>query len=248
MAVSQTSSMAFDAAAAPARSMAHPAVATEARLAGGSLLLTIASIVVFQAGGSIIGQGTRPDDSTTLAPIAAYFGHPGLAAIFTLGLVTVVAMASFAIAIRRYLMAFSPSPLAMHLIDLGSVGLVLLVGTYAVVVGLGLALIALVQHADPAAVGVFTAFTWLYDGTLNWIEGVAIGLVSLGALMTSAWPRWLGGFGLLVAALLLALAAPALLLGYPESIPFGAYGPEAAWMLAAGVHLLRGGRQPAMPR
>ena len=244
MAVSQTGSTAFGAAPAPADSTAVAAVATQARLAGASLLVAIASIIVFQAGGSVIGQGTRPVDATGLAPIAAYFGHPGLAGIFTLGLVTVIALASFALAIRRYLTAFHPSSSATHLIDLGAVGLVLLAGTYAVVIGLGLALIKLAQQADPAAVGVFAAFTWLYDGTLNWIEGVAIGLVSLGALLTLAWPRWLAGFGILVAALLLVLAAPALLLGYPDSLPFGAYVPEALWMVTAGIYLVRGGREP----
>jgi len=116
-------------------------VATQARLAGASLLVAIGSIVVFQAGGSIIGNGTRPEDATRVAPIAAYFGHPGLAVIFTVGLVTVIALASFAVAIRRYLTAFLPAPPVAHLIDLGVVGLVLLVGTYAVVIGLGLALI-----------------------------------------------------------------------------------------------------------
>jgi hypothetical protein len=159
MAVSQTDTMGFEAAPERAHSLTNPAAATHARLAGGSLLVAIASILVFQAGGSIIGQGTRPDDATTLAPIVDYFGQPGLAAVFTLGLVTVVAMASFAIAIRRYLAAFSPSPFAMHLIDLGTVGLILLVGTYAVVVGLGLALIALAQHADASAVGMPSGYS-----------------------------------------------------------------------------------------
>jgi len=60
-----------------------------------------------------------------------------------------------------------------------------------------------------------------------------------------AWPRWLARFGILASALLLILAAPALLLGYPEGLPFGAYGAEALWMVTAGIYLVRGGRQVA---
>lgn len=244
MAVSQVAPQAFRVAAEPVASPTARETFTQARLAGSSLLVAIASIIVVQAGGSIVGQGTRPEDAQGIAPIAAYFGHGGLAAVFTIGLVTVIAMSSFALAIRRYLSAFRPSPSVSHVIDLGAVSLVLVVGVYAVVIGLGLALIRLVQQADPAAVGVFAAFTWIYDGTLNWIEGVAIGLVSVGALLSRGWPRWLAGFGIIVSVLLLILAAPAELLGYPDGFAFGAYVPGALWMVTTGVYLVRGGRNP----
>jgi len=215
---------------------------TNARLAGTSLLLALASILTFQIGASIVGGGIRPEDANALAPVVAYFGHASLAAVFVVAVVTVLALSSFALAVRRYLDAFRPSPSVSHIVDLGAVALVLLVAVYAVVIGLGLALIRLAQHGDPAALTVFAAFTWVYDGTINWIEGAAIGLISLGALLTGAWPRWLGGFGLLVSVLLLVLAAPALLLGYPAYLPFGAYVPETLWMLTAGIYLTRGGK------
>src|SRR5690348_1753401 len=212
MSVLQSPPAVFHSVSEPAKRAAIEAT-THARLAGVSLLVALGSIIAFQGGGAIVGQGPRPEDADSTAQVAAYFGHAGLALIFMIGIITVIALSSFAISIRHYLATFSPSPSVSHVVDLGVLTLVLVVGVYTVVIGLGLALIKLAEQADPGAMSLFAAFTWLYDGTLNWIEGTGFGLISLGALLTGAWPWWLTRFGLLVSALLLVLAAPSLVLG-----------------------------------
>jgi len=69
-------------------------------------------------------------------------------------------------------------------------------------------------------------------------------VLSFGALRSGGLPRWLAVLGLIIAALLATLAAPALLLGYRLGINLGAYAPFMVWMLLTGVYLARGGARP----
>jgi hypothetical protein len=101
--------------------------------------------------------------------------------------------------------------------------------------------------ADPAGRAqialVFDA-VHTYGGGIGEILGVsifmalAVGLLSVGALIRRAMPTWLGSLGIVAAAMLGALAAPAF--GLPDVMPVAAaVSMLSIWMIAAGVWTLR---------
>ncbi|RYZ11286.1 MAG: DUF4386 family protein [Comamonadaceae bacterium] len=83
-----------------------------------------------------------------------------------------------------------------------------------------------------------------YGGGIGEILGVSlfmalsVGLLSIGGRIAGALPTWLAALGTLSAAMLSALAAPAL--GAPEFMPVAAaVSMLSVWMLAAGIWCLR---------
>ncbi len=111
------------------------------------------------------------------------------------------------------------------------------------------ALAATHAAADPAAKAqielIFNAVT-LYGGGIGEVLGVslfmalALGTLSVGALVRGGLPTWLAGFGFVAALGLAALALP--VFGGPALMPVAAAVTLlSTWMLAAGVRLLWGG-------
>ena len=101
--------------------------------------------------------------------------------------------------------------------------------------------------ADPA---LRSQIEWLFTGLTEYGGGIgevlgvslfmaaSVGTLALGALLRGGLPRWLAAMGLLSALLLAGLALPAL--RGPELVPVAAaVSLLSAWMLAAGVWLLR---------
>jgi len=175
--------------------------------------------------------------------VSALYDHPGLAWLFWQTAISVVGLAFFALAFRRYLATFVTRPLLRQLVDLGTV-LVLMEVTVAVVqFGMQLSLVRLAGLADASLLGVFMAWNWIDNGTMLWLEVGWLGSLSLGAWMSGALPRWLAGLGLVVALMLLVFAVPGLMFGYPNGVSFVAYGPFMAWFLVTGIYLVRGGRE-----
>jgi hypothetical protein len=239
MAVSQ---VAGTMARAIGRTEAAADLRSYARMAGGGLLVALASIAVLYGGSGAIA-GTRPDDATTAAAVSAFYDHPGLAWLFWQTAISVVGLAFFALAFRRYLATFVTRPLLRQLVDLGTV-LVLMEVTVAVVqFGMQLSLVRLAGLADASLLGVFMAWNWIDNGTMLWLEVGWLASLSLGAWMSGALPRWLAGLGLVVALMLLVFAVPGLMFGYPVGVSFVAYGPFMAWFLITGIYLVRGGRE-----
>lgn len=83
-----------------------------------------------------------------------------------------------------------------------------------------------------------------YGGGIGEILGVslfmslAVGTLSVGALVRSAMPAWLATMGIVVAAMLAALAAPAF--GVTEYMPVAvAVSALSVWMMATGVWMWR---------
>lgn len=211
-----------------------------ARLAGIGLLVALASIIVLYGGSGAVA-GTRPDTAEDVASIRAFFGQPGVGIFFAQGIISALGLAFFAIAFRRYLQGLATSALGVHVIDFGTVIVLLEIPVLVVVWGLQLALVRLSSLGDPSLVGVFLAWDWIDNGTMLWLEAVWMGGLSLGAWMTRGLPRPLAGLGLVVALLIAVLAAPALALRYPLGVSFVAYVPFMAWMLLSGLYLVRGG-------
>jgi hypothetical protein len=228
--------------AAVDRTEAANEVRSYARMAGAALLVALASIVVLYGGSGAIA-GTRPDNATTGAGVSAFYNHPELAWLFWQTVISVVGLAFFALAFRRYLAAFATRPLAHQLVDLGAALVLVEISVAVVQLGLQLSLVRLAGLADTSLLGVFMAWTWIDNGTMLWVEFAWLGTLSLAAWMTGALPRWLAGFGLVVALLLLVFAVPGLMFGYPVGVSFVAYGPFMAWFLITGIYLVRGGRK-----
>ncbi len=96
---------------------------------------------------------------------------------------------------------------------------------------------------------IFSAIT-AYGGGIGEVLGVSLfmalslGGLCLGAALQGGLPRWLAALGVVVALLLAALAMPAF--GLAATVPVAlAVSSLSAWMLAAGVWLMR--PQPSTP-
>jgi hypothetical protein len=239
MAVSQVAGVM---SAAVGRTQAAAELRSYARMAGVALLVALASIVVLYGGSGAIA-GTRPDNATTAAAVRAFYDHPALAWLFWQAMVNVVGLAFFALAFRRYLAGFATRPLARQLVDVGAALVLVEVSVAVVEFGLQLSLVRLAGLADGSLLGVFMASNWIDNGTMLWLEFAWLGTLSLAAWTSGALPRWLAGLGLIVALLLLVVAVPGLMLGYPVGASFAAYGPFMAWFLITGIYLTRGGRE-----
>jgi hypothetical protein len=228
--------------AANGRTQAAAALRSHAKMAGVALLVALASIGILYGGSAAIA-GTRPDNATTANAVSAFYDHPGLAWLFWQTVISIVGLAFFALAFRRYLAGFATRPLVSQLVDLGAV--LVLVDTSAAVVhfGLQLSLVRLAGLGDASLLGVFMAWNWIDNGTAPWLEFAWLGSLSLAAWLSGGLPRWLAGFGLVVALLLLVFAVPSLMFGYPLGVSFAAYGPFMAWFLITGIYLVRGGRE-----
>ena len=219
-------------------------VSAYARMAGFGLLFALASIVVLYGGSGALA-GTRPDNATDASSVAAFYNHPALAFLFWQAVLSVIGIAFFALAFRRYLNGFAARPLSRQLADLG-VALALIEVPVAVVeFGLQLSLVRLAGLGDASLLGVFMAWDWIDNGTMPWLEFAWLGALSLAAWTCGALPRWLAGYGLVVSVLLLVMAVPGLLLQYPIGVALGAYVPWMIWFLVTGIYLARGGRAPA---
>lgn len=101
--------------------------------------------------------------------------------------------------------------------------------------------------ADPA---LRTQIEWLFTGLSEYGGGIgevlgvslfmaaSVGLLSVAALVRGGMPRWLAGLGLVSATLLAGLALPTL--RGPDLVPVAAaVSLLSAWMIAAGVWVLR---------
>lgn len=218
-------------------------VAAYARMAGAGLLVALASIVVLYGGSGAIA-GTRPDHAVDAVTVSAFYNHPALTILFFQATISVVAIAFFAIAFRRYLSGFADRPLTRQLADFGVALVLIEIPVLVVQFGMQLGLVRLAGLGDPSLLGVFMAWDWIDNGPMVTLEFLWLGALSLAAWKSGALPRWLAGYGLLVSVLLLLLAVPALVLGYPDGINLAAYGPWMVWFLVTGIYLLRGGKTP----
>ncbi|MBI2777348.1 MAG: hypothetical protein HYX57_08855 [Chloroflexi bacterium] len=219
------------------------ASAPYARFAGAGLLVALASLVVLYGGSGAIA-GTRPDTATDATVVSAYFGRGELTFLLWQGIVSAAGIAFFALAYRRYLSGFATTPLARQLADFGIALALFEIPIVIVAFGIELAVVKLAQVGDPSLLGVFTAWTWVDNGMMLWLEFGWVGVLSLVAWQSGALPRWLAGYGLIVAILLLVLAVPGLVFGYPLGLNLVAYGPFMIWFLLMGIYLVRGGRAP----
>ena len=217
--------------------------ASDARIAGIALLVTLLSIVVLYGGSSAVA-GTRPDDAVDTSSVSAFFGHDALRPFLLQALISVFGSVTFALAFRRYASAWSRTAQADAVVDLGAALVLIEAPVLVVALGLELALVQLVSLGDRTAIlPVFMAWDWIDNGTMLWLEFGWMALIGLAGWMTGALPRWLAGLGIAVALLIALFAAPALPLRYPLGTSLVAYGPFMVWMLTAGVYLARGGRR-----
>lgn len=187
-------------------------VRTDARLAGAGLLVALGSIVVLY-GGSAAVAGTRPDNAATASAVIEFFAHPTLAIVFSQAVFSVFGLTFFAFAFRPYLRARAASAVTERIVDFGTGVLIIEMAVFIVVLGLQLALVRLSVLGDPSVFGVFLAWNWIDNGIMLWLEVAWVAALSFGALRSGGLPRWLAVLGLIIAALLATLAAPALLLG-----------------------------------
>lgn len=106
-----------------------------------------------------------------------------------------------------------------------------------------------VAHAD-ADPALRAQIEWLFRGLTEYGGGIgevlgvsvfmaaSVGTLSVAALLHGGMPRWLAGLGLVSSVLLAALALP--VLRGPELVPVAAaVSLLSAWMIAAGVWVLR---------
>jgi len=216
-------------------------IRAHARFAGVGLLVTAVSLVVLYGGSGAIA-GTRPDTATSPGDVEAFFGHGQLTFLLWQAVASGFGIAFFALAYRRYLGAFTVRPLDRQLAEFGAVLALIEVPVVFVEFGIQLGIVRLAELGDASLLGVFTAWTWIDNGTMLWLEFGWLAALSIAAWRSAALPRPLAGYGLVVAALLLVFAVPGLVLGYPLGVSLVAYGPFILWFLVMGIYLFRGGR------
>jgi hypothetical protein len=216
---------------------------TDARLAGAGLLVSIASIAVLYAGSGIVA-GTRPDHAGDAAEVAAFYSQGGLMVLFFQATISVLALVFFATAFRRYAAPFATTPVRRQLLDFGVVLAIVEASVLMVEFGLQLSLVTLARAGDPALFGVYQAWDWIDNGTMLMLEIGWLVVLSVAGWSSGALPRWLAGYGIVVAVLMVAFALPSLPLGYPDGLTLVAYGPFILWFVVAGAYLWRGGASP----
>lgn len=215
-------------------------------MAGFALLFALASIITLYGGSGAIA-GTRPDNATDASTVIAFYDHPALAILFWQAVLGVMGIAFFALAFRRYLGAFTASPFSRQLADFGVALALIEVPVAFVEFGMQLSLVRLAGLRDVSILGVFMMWDWIDNGTMLWLEFAWVGALSLAAWTANALPRWLAGYGLVVSLLLLVLAVPGLLLGYPVGVALAAYVPWVIWFVVTGIYLARGGKRADTP-
>src|SRR5262245_50714094 len=218
-------------------------VSADARMAGGGLLLAIASVILLYAGSGVIA-GTRPGHAVDGATVASFYDHTGLTLLFFQAAIGVLGLVFFAIAFRRYALAFATTPGLRQLLEFGVVLVLLEAPVLIVELGLQLSLVQLARVADPSLFGVFQAWDWLDNGTMLVLEIGWLIVISAAAWASGSLPRWIAGFGLLVGLLMSLLALPSLPLAYPDGVTLVAYGPFILWFIVTGTYLARGGTTP----
>ena len=217
---------------------------TYARLAGTALLVGVLSVLVLHLGPALIAGGSRATGTSDLSVIAAYYSHSPMLPFWWQGGFSVLAIVLFAVAFRRYLLTFAPSPAVSAVADFATAIAIAATPLYGLSAGLESAMVQLVA-AGPAGrgalLGVFASWDWVYNSFAYFFEAGYMAGWAFVAWRTGALPRWLAIVGGVTAAghlfnsqVLMSHLRDELTL-VPTLFFF-------AWFVSAGVYLARGGR------
>lgn len=221
-----------------------------ARVAGGALLIGLASVVVWHAGPMAIA-GTRASGTSDVAKIAAFYGHSSMLPFWWQGGISIISIATFAVSFRRYIGTFELSPAVRLSADIGTGITIAVLPLYAISTGLESAMVQLVAAGDagrPALLGLFAAWDWIYNSVAYWFEAGYMAAWAFVAWKSGVLPRWVAAVGAITAVGHL-FNSQVLLSGMSDDLTLIPTAFFLVWFLAAGVHLLRGGPiAPAMSR
>lgn len=211
-----------------------------ARIAGAALLVALASVVALHVGPMAIG-GTRVSGTSDVVRITAFYGHPSMVLFWWQGGIAILAIAAFAMSFRRYLGTFELSPALRITADAGAAITIGILPLYAIGSALESAMAQLVAAGDagePALLGVFAAWDWIYNSAAYWFEAGYMAAWAIVAWKSGALPRWIAAIGGL-AALGHLFNSQVLVSGLSDDLTLIPTAIFLVWFIASGVHLVR---------
>ena len=218
--------------------------ATYAKGAGLALLVSVISILVTQLGPTIIAGGSRASGTSDIDRIAAFYSDPAMLPFWWQGGISLIGILAFAVLFRRYLRTFRLSPMTGALVDLAVMTTVAVVPLYTLSVGLQAAMVQLVAAGDAgrgALLGVFASWDWVYNGFAYFFEAAYMAVWAIVAWRVDALPRWVVIVGA-VTAVGHVFNSQVLLTRLPDELTLIPTVLFFAWLVGAGVFLVRGGR------
>jgi hypothetical protein len=209
-----------------------------ARWTGWSLLGLVLSLLVAH-GGAMAIAGDRATGILDVPAITQYYSHAGLGVLYWQHGLGIVLFGAFVAGFWLLDKDRVTKPVDAVLLGAGVVAAAAVVPLGLTELGLQAAMAKLAGASQPdALLAVFVSWDWIYNSLFYWLEVMWVGAFSLVMLRAGLFPRWLGVWGLVVAATHV-FHSSVLLTGMPDAITLPGSALFLVWLITIGVKLVR---------